>query len=116
MTAFLLEATELWYRREPHLCSQSLLYCWELQSCGIEETHTCWIREGPGCSTTKEASVVIHSTLVYERRDKEFSVTGFFNLGSIKSIFHQTYNHKHVRIFIFSPERSEAERRVHPQH
>ena len=31
-------------------------------------------------------------------------VTGaFFNLGSIKSIPHQTLNHRHVRIFILIP-------------
>ena len=44
----------------------------------------------PGSTRAKDASVVIYSTLVIERGDKEFSVTGFFNLGSIKSLFHQT--------------------------
>ena len=30
----------------------------------------------------------------------------FFNVGSIKSIFHQTLNHRHVRIFVLIPWRA----------
>ena len=67
---------------------------------------------GKSSKTVIGASMVIHSTLVAERGDKEFSVTGFFILGSIKSIFHQTYNHKHVKTFILPRSGVEA----HPQH
>ena len=58
----------------------------------------------PGRTSLKGAQVVIHSTLATERGDKEFSVTGFFNIGSIKSIFHQT------NIYMSYP------RMAHPQH
>ena len=44
----------------------------------------------PGGTTVKGAQSVIHSTLVAERGDQEFTLTGFFNLGLIKPIFHQT--------------------------
>ena len=43
-----------------------------------------------GSTSRKSAQDVIHSILVGERGDKELSMTGFFNPGYIKSIFHQT--------------------------
>jgi len=46
------------------------------------------VRTAPGSTSPEGAQVVIHSTLVAERGD-EFSVTGFSNLGSIGSVFHQ---------------------------
>ena len=48
----------------------------------VSKTRIC-----PGAQRRKVHRLLfIHSTLVAERDDKEFSVTGFFNLGSIKSI------------------------------
>ena len=55
-----------------------------------------------GSTTHKDAFSVIHSPLVA-------AVTGIFIRGSIKTIFHQTQSHKHAMIFIFPPERREAE-------
>ena len=46
--------------------------------------------QGPGRTTAKSASVVIHSKLVAGRSDKDFSVTELFNQSSIKYIFPQT--------------------------
>ena len=45
--------------------------------------------QGPGRTTAKGASVVIHSTLVAETGDMEFSVTEMFNLDSTKTVFHK---------------------------
>ena len=52
-----------------------------------EEPYNIYI---PGRTTAKGASVVIHSTLMAERGHMEFTLIGFFNLGSFKSFFHQT--------------------------
>ena len=46
--------------------------------------------QGPGRTTAKGTSVVIHSTLVAETGDMEFLVTEMFDLGSIKTVIHKT--------------------------
>ena len=56
----------------------------------------CVVRLGSIVVTPGKCVIHSHSTLLAEF------------LGSIKSIFHQTWNHKHARIFIFPPERSGA--------
>ena len=43
-------------------------------------------------------AIILAKGIVYELQ------VFFFNLGSIKSTFHHTWNHKHVWIFIFLPQ------------
>ena len=69
-------------------------------------------RAGPGRTTVRDALFIIHSAIVAERDDKEFS--NVFLQSSFHQIYFQSNQKPQACEDIYLPP--ETERRAHPQH